>query len=74
MSKHVSHRKITTRNLNDDEVVIFEQNHYNEWGYTVMSVNGKEVNDGAWDYLSSALKASEKYETDGSRMVRKNMQ
>jgi hypothetical protein len=26
-----------------------------------MSVNGKEVNDGAWDYLSSALKASEKY-------------
>ena len=24
-------------------------------------VNGKEVIDGAWDYLSSALKASEKY-------------
>ena len=44
MSKHVSHRKITTRNSNDDEVVIFEQNHYNEWAYTVMQVNGKEVN------------------------------
>ena len=27
----------------------------------VISVNGKEVNNGAWDYLSSALKASEKY-------------
>jgi hypothetical protein len=27
----------------------------------VISVNCKEVNDGAWDYLSSALKASEKY-------------
>lgn len=61
MGKHVSHREITTRNSNNDEVVIFEQNHYNEWAYTVMSVNGKEVNDGAWDYLSSALKASEKY-------------
>ena len=61
MSKHVSHRKITTRNSKNDAVIISEQNHYNEWGYTVMSVNGKEVNDGAWDYLSSALKASEKY-------------
>jgi hypothetical protein len=60
-NKYVSHRKITTRNSNDDEVVIFEQNHYNEWAYTVMSVNDKEVNDGALDYLSSALKASEKY-------------
>ena len=60
-NKYVSHRKITTRNSNEDEVVIFEQNHYNEWAYTVMQVNGKEVNDGAWDYLSSALKASEKY-------------
>ena len=36
-------------------------NHYNEWSYTVISVNGKEVNDGAWDYIWSALKASEKY-------------
>jgi|688.fasta_scaffold518136_1 hypothetical protein len=60
-NKYVSHRKISIRNSNNDEVVIFEQNHYNEWAYTVMSVNGKEVNDGAWDYLSSALKASEKY-------------
>ena len=60
-NKSVSHRKITTRNSKNDDVIISEQNHYNEWAYTVISVNGKEVNDGAWDYLSSALKASEKY-------------
>lgn len=64
MDKRISHRKITTRNSNNDEVVIFEQNHYNEWAYTVISVNSKDVNDGAWDYLSSALKASEKYGTN----------
>ena len=64
MDKRVSHRKITTHNSNNDEVVIFEQNHYNEWAYTIISVNNKEVNDGAWDYLSSALKASEKYGTN----------
>jgi len=60
-NKYVSHRKITIRNLKNDDVIISEQNHYNEWAYTVISVNGKEVNDGAWDYLTSALKASEKY-------------
>ena len=32
-NKHVSHRKITTRNSNEDEVVIFEQNHYKEDGF-----------------------------------------
>lgn len=67
MDKSISHRKITTRNSNNDEVVIFEQNHYNEWAYTIISVNNKEVNDGAWDYLSSALKASEKYGTNNRR-------
>jgi hypothetical protein len=60
-NKHVSYKKLHLKNDNGDNVVIHEQNHYNELGYTVMSVNGKEVNDGAWDYLSSALKASEKY-------------
>ena len=61
MSKHVSYKKLHLKNDKGDIVIIHEQNHYNEWAYTVMSVNGKEVNDGAWDYLSSALKASEKY-------------
>ena len=60
-NKHVSYKKLHLKNNKGDNVVIHEQNHYNEWAYTVMSVNGKEVNDGAWDYLSSALKASEKY-------------
>lgn len=60
-NKHVSYKKLHLKNNKGDNVVIHEQNHYNEWCYTVMSVNGKEVNDGAWDYLSSALKASEKY-------------
>ena len=60
-NRYVSYKKLHIKNDNDDDVVIHEQNHYNEWAYTVMSVNGKEVNDGAWDYLSSALKASEKY-------------
>ncbi len=60
-NKHVSYKKIHTKNLKGDSVTIHEQNHYNEWAYTVLEVNGKEVNDGAWDYLSSALKASEKY-------------
>ena len=60
MSKHVSYKKLHLKNDKGDTVIIHEQNHYNEWAYTVMSVNGKEVNDGAWDYLSSALKASEK--------------
>lgn len=59
--KYVSGRKITKKNPKGDVVIIAEQNHYNEWSYTVISVNGKEVNDGAWDYLSSALTASEKY-------------
>ena len=61
MGKHVSYKKLHLKNDRGDNVVIHEQNHYNEWAYTVMSVNGKEVNDGAWDYLSSALKVSEKY-------------
>ncbi len=60
-NKYVSYKTLQIKNDNGDNVVIHEQNHYNEWAYTVMSVNGKEVNDGAWDYLSSALKASEKY-------------
>ena len=60
-NKYVSYKKLHLKNDKGDNVVIHEQNHYNEWCYTVMSVNGKEVNDGAWDYLSSALKASEKY-------------
>ena len=59
--KYVSGRKITKKNSKGDVVIITEQNHYNEWLYTVISVNGKVVNDGAWDYLSSALTASEKY-------------
>lgn len=60
-NKYVSYKKLHLKNDKGDTVVIHEQNHYNEWAYTVMQVNGKEVNDGAWDYLSSALKASEKY-------------
>ena len=60
-NKYVSYKKLHLKNDKGDIVVIHEQNHYNEWAYTVMQVNGKEVNDGAWDYLSSALKASEKY-------------
>ena len=60
-NKYLSYKTLHQKNDKGDEVVIHEQNHYNEWAYTVMSVNGKEVNDGAWDYLSSALKASEKY-------------
>lgn len=60
-NKYVSYKKPHLKNDKGDNVVIHEQNHYNEWAYTVMSVNGKEVNAGAWDYLSSALKASEKY-------------
>ena len=60
-NKHVSYKKLHLKNDKGDNVVIHEQNHYNEWAYTVMSVNGKEVIDGAWDYLSSALKVSEKY-------------
>jgi hypothetical protein len=61
MIKQVSYKKLNLKNDKGDDVIISEQNHYNEWAYTVISVNGKEVNDGAWDYLSSALKASEKY-------------
>jgi hypothetical protein len=62
MSKYVSYKKLHLKNDKGDDVVIHEQNHYNEWAYTVMSVNGKEVNArGCWDYLSSALKDSEKY-------------
>jgi len=61
-NKYVSYRKIHTKNSKGDSVIIHEQNHYNEWAYTIMSVNGKEVNTGGcWDYLPSALKASEKY-------------
>ncbi len=60
-NKYISYKKLHLKNDKGDNVVIHEQNHYNEWAYTVISVNGKEVNDGAWDYLSSALKASEKY-------------
>lgn len=60
-NKYVSYKKLHLKNDKGDDVVIYGQNHYNEYAYTVMSVNGKEVNDGAWDYLSSALKASEKY-------------
>ena len=60
-NKYVSYKKLNLKNDKGDAVIIHEQNHYNEWAYTVMSVNGKEVNDGAWDYLSSALKVSEKY-------------
>jgi hypothetical protein len=62
MSKYVSYKKLHLKNDKGDDVVIHEQNHYNEWAYTVMSVNGKDVNAyGCWDYLSSALKDSEKY-------------
>ena len=60
-NKEISYKKLHLKNDKGDNVVIHEQNHYNEWAYTVMSVNGKEVKDGAWDYLLSALKASEKY-------------
>jgi hypothetical protein len=60
-NKYVSYRTIKTKNSKGDSVVIHEQNHYNEWAYTVIKVNGMTVNSGAWDYLSSALKASEKY-------------
>lgn len=60
-NKYISYKKLHLKNDKGDNVVIHEQNHYNEWAYMVISVNGKEVNDGAWDYLSSALKASEKY-------------
>lgn len=59
--KYISHRKITKKNSKGDTVIISEQNHHNEWAYTVISVNDKVVNDGAWDYLESALKASEKH-------------
>ncbi len=60
MAKNVSHRNITTKNSNGDTVKIHEQNHYNEYAYTVTSVNGNSRNDGAYETLSSAVKASEK--------------
>ena len=43
MSKYVSYKKLHLKNDKGDTVIIHEQNHYNEWAYTVMSVNGKEV-------------------------------
>jgi hypothetical protein len=61
-NKYVSYKTLRLKNDKGDNVVIHEQNHYNEWAYTIMSVNGKEVSTGGcWDYLSSALKESEKY-------------